>query len=364
MDKRDYYEVLGVARNASPEEIKKAYRQLAIKYHPDKNPGDKEAEDKFKEAAEAYEVLSDPGKRQRYDQFGHGGLRGAGGQGFDPFGFDLSDALRTFMEGFGGFGDIFGSSQGRSGPRRGNDLQIRLQLTLQEVAEGVQKKLKIKRLVSCEVCDGSGAASSNALKTCSQCHGTGQVRQVSKSLFGQFVNIAPCSVCRGEGKIISDPCRKCKGEGRVRGEATLNVNIPGGVATGNYLTLRKEGDAGPKGGPAGDVHVIIEELPDKHFERHGDDVLYTLYIDMAQAVLGDEIDIPTLNGKAKLEIDPGVQSNKILRMKHRGIHHLHGSGRGDQLVRVVVYTPEKPSRETRQMFEKLSGREDIRPRGL
>ncbi len=362
MAKRDYYDVLGVSRGASPEEIKKAYRQMAVKYHPDKNPGDKDAEEKFKEAAEAYEILSDAGKRQQYDRFGHDGLRGAA-MGGDPFGFDLSDALRTFMEGFGGFGDIFGGGgQGRSGPRRGKDLQVRLKLTLKEVAFGVDKKIKIKRYQQCSTCDGKGAESAQDVKTCSQCHGTGQVRQVSKSLFGQFVNITTCPVCQGEGKVVSKPCKSCHGDGRVRGEATLDVHIPAGVSTGNYLTLQREGDAGPKGGPSGDVHVVIEETSDPLFERHGDDILTVLNISMPQAVLGDEVDIPTLNGKARLQIDPGTQSQKILRMRGKGIQHLHGSGRGDQLVRVNIHTPEKVSKETRQLFLKLAERPDVMPK--
>ncbi|MBN2104360.1 molecular chaperone DnaJ [bacterium] len=364
MTKLDFYEVLGVPRSASPEEIKKAYRQMAVKYHPDKNPGDAGAEEKFKQAAEAYEVLSDPVKRQRYDRFGYDGLRGVPGGGFDPFGFDLSDALRTFMEGFGGFGglgDIFGASHARTGPQKGNDLQVRLRLSLKEVAFGVEKKIKIKRYVKCDSCDGRGAASLKDIQTCSQCHGTGQVRQVSKSLFGQFVNIGPCPNCRGEGKTILKPCSACDGEGRVHGEGMINVKIPAGVATGNYLTLRGEGDVGQKNGSAGDAHVVIEELENREFERHGDDILYTLNISMPQAVLGDEVEIPTLNGKAKLQIDAGTQSNKILRMRGKGIHHLHGSGRGDQLVRIAVWTPKKISRETKQLFQKLAHQKDVVP---
>lgn len=360
MAKRDYYEVLGVARGVGEEEIKKAYRKMAMKYHPDRNPGNNEAEEKFKEASEAYEVLTDPQKRQLYDQYGHDGLRGGMG-GFGGFEFDLSDALRTFMEGFGGFGDFFGTPRRRTGAQRGNDLQIRIQLTLQEVAAGAEKKIKLKRMVRCERCAGSGAWSSHSVKTCSECNGTGEVRRVSQSLFGQFVNIGTCKACRGEGKIISDLCPRCAGTGMQNGEATLKVKVPAGVATGNYITLRHEGDVGPKGGAAGDVFVFIEEKKDQAFERHGDDILYNLPISISQAVLGDEVEIPTLTGKVKLHIDQGTQSGKILRMRGKGIPHLNGHGKGDQLVRIIVWTPTKLSEETKYLFEKLAQYEDIFP---
>ena len=360
MARRDYYEILGVPKTADLEEIKKAYRKLAMKYHPDKNPGDKEAEDKFKEAAEAYEVLAHSEKRQLYDRYGHDGLKGGFG-GFGGFDFDLSDALRTFMEGFGGFGDIFGASRPRRGPDRGNDLQIRLSLTLKEVAEGVDKTVRIKRLEVCESCKGRGAASQDSVKTCPACGGAGQVRQVTRSLLGQFVNITPCRNCGGEGKVITEPCKECKGEGRLKGEAVLQVDIPAGVATGNYITLRGEGDAGAKGGPKGDVYVFIEEEEDDLFERHGDDVLYELAISIPQAVLGGEVDIPTLRGKARLQIDAGIQSGKILRMRGKGIPHLNGSGKGDQLVRVVIWTPGRLSKDAKKLFEALAKHPEINP---
>ncbi len=362
MPKQDYYEVLGISRGAAADEIKKAYRQMAMKYHPDRNPGDKEAEEKFKEAAEAYEVLSDPDKRQRYDRFGADGVRGGGAGGFGGFDFDLSDALRTFMSGFGGFGDIFGDSTGRPSPQRGHDLQVRLKLTLEEVATGVEKTIKIKRWNQCETCHGSGAASSDALQSCPDCGGSGQVRQVSRSLFGQFVNIAACPRCGGSGRIIKKPCPSCTGSGRKKGEATLRVKIPAGVSTGNYLTLRGEGDAGPKEGPSGDVVVLIEEAADERFERHGDDVLYELGVSYTQAVLGDDVQIPTLQGKAKLTIEPGTQSGKILRMKGKGIPHLHGSGRGDQLVQIHVWTPEKVSKEVREILQQLAKHPEVFPK--
>jgi molecular chaperone DnaJ len=361
MTKRDYYDILGLSKEAGAEEIKKAYRQMAMKYHPDRNPGKKEAEEKFKEAAEAYEVLTDAEKRARYDRFGHEGLRGGGTGGFEGFDFDLSDALRTFMEGFGGFGDLFGSSRGRSAHEKGNDLQIHVRITLQEAAAGVEKKIKIKRMGRCAECGGNGAKTVDGIKTCPVCRGSGQVKQVSRSFLGQFVNITACRQCGGEGKIISNPCTGCGGQGRKRGEASINVKIPAGVASGNYLTLRGEGDAGPQGGHPGDLYVVIEEKEDASFERHGDDILLQLPISIPQALLGDEVEVPTLSGKAKLFIDPGTQSGKILRMKGKGIPHLHGSGSGDQLVKIQVWIPAKISKHSREIFEQLAGNEEFNP---
>lgn len=362
MSKRDFYEVLGVSKDASPEQIKKAYRKLAMEYHPDRNPGDAEAEAKFKEAAEAYETLSDASKRQQYDRFGPDGMRGGMGGFGGGIEFDLSDALRTFMSGFGGFGDIFGETRQRSGPQKGRDMQVRLQLTLQEVATGVEKKIKIKHLVRCESCNGKGARSESDIQTCSECGGSGQVRQVSRSLLGQFVNITACPRCRGEGRVISKPCATCHGTGQKKGESMLNVKIPAGVSTGNYITMHGEGDVGPKGGPAGDVIVLIEEKRDPRFERHGDDILYQLNIGFPQAVLGDEIEIPTVLGKAKLHVEPGTQSGKILRMRNKGIPNLHGSGKGDQLVQVHVWTPTKLSKDLKKQIEELSTKKELKPK--
>ncbi|NIR50770.1 molecular chaperone DnaJ [candidate division KSB1 bacterium] len=363
MNKRDYYEVLGVSREASQEEIKKAYRKLAMQYHPDRNPEEGEAEQKFKEVSEAYEVLKDPQKRERYDRFGHSGLKG-GFEGFAGFDFDLSDALRTFMSESFGFGDIFGMG-GRTRRsdqrRRGRDLQLQLKITLEEVATGVQKKIKLKKLMVCDACKGSGAASSDAYMTCLQCQGTGEMRQVSQSLFGQFVNIATCSRCKGEGKILKDPCEKCDGEGRVHGDSVITVDLPAGVSTGNYVTVRAEGNVGPRAGPAGDVIMFIEVEEHKHFERHGDDILYDLPLSFDQAALGDEVEVPTLNGKAKLQIQPGTQSHKILRMRGKGIPHLHGHGRGDQLVRAIVWTPTKLSSDDKKLIKELAKSEHMKP---
>ncbi len=362
MKKRDYYEVLEVPRDASEEEIKKAYRRMAMKYHPDRNPGDKEAEERFKEAAEAYEVLRDPEKRRRYDLYGHEGVK-AGYDSFGGFGFDLSDALRVFMSaGFGGFADLFGMGEGRQrGPQRGSDLQIRLRLDLEEIATGVTKRLKLKRLVRCEHCGGSGAHPDAPPTTCPLCHGTGEVRQATRSIFGSFLNITTCSRCEGRGEIITRPCPECNGSGRVQAEQTIEVRVPAGVSTGNYITLRNEGNAGPLGGPPGDAIVLIEENEHPYFERHGDDILYDLPISFVQAALGDEVEVPTLNGRVQLQIDPGTQSGKILRMRGKGIPHLHGHGRGDQLVRIVVWTPTKLSVRERELLASLKDSENLRP---
>ncbi|MDZ7318111.1 MAG: molecular chaperone DnaJ [candidate division KSB1 bacterium] len=360
---KDYYEVLGIPRNADANEIKKAYRKLAMQYHPDKNPGDKQAEEKFKEVSEAYEVLKDPDKRRQYDQFGQAGLRG-GFDTFSSFGFDLSDALRTFMsEGFG-FEDFFGGgarSRGSRARTRGSDLQLRLELTYEEIATGVTKKIKLKRYEKCDVCGGNGLKKGSTPVTCSLCHGTGEIRQASRTIFGQFINVTTCSQCHGEGKTIKDACHACAGEGRLKTDATLTVNIPAGVATGNYLTLRGEGHAGPRGGPAGDAIVVIEEKEHPYFERHGDDILYDLYLSFSQVALGDEVEVPTLNGRASLTIVPGTQSGKILRMRGKGIPHLNHSGKGDQLVRVLVWTPTKLTEKEKKLFRELAQSEAVRP---
>lgn len=366
--KRDFYEVLGVSRTATAEEIKKAYRKLAIKYHPDKNPGDKEAEEKFKELAEAYAVLSDPEKRRRYDRFGHAGTQGAGGGfGFDFNDFDLSDALRQFMEeGFGfGFGDIFGGGGGRSKRRRksrqGSDLQIKLKLTLEEIATGVTKKIKVRKKVPCPECNGTGSAKYSKTVVCPVCHGSGEIRQVSRSLFGQFVNVTTCSRCNGEGQIIENPCHTCHGTGLIDGTKTIEVNIPAGVTTGNYLSLKGEGNAGVRGGQPGDLIVHIEEVPHEYFQRQGDDVILVLPISFPLAALGGTVEVPTLTGKAKLKISPGTQSGKILRMRGKGIPHLHGAGIGDQLVQVQVYVPTHLTSDEKELLEKLAQSENLDP---
>jgi molecular chaperone DnaJ len=359
MAKRDYYEVLGINRSASKEEIKKSYRKLAMQYHPDRNEGDKEAEEKFKEAAEAYEVLSHDDKRNQYDRFGHEGVRGSafGTEGFSS----VNDIFSHFSDIFGGssiFDDFFGG-QTRSRSRRrtdgipGSDLRVTLKLTLEEIATGVAKKIKIKKQVKCSDCNGSGAEAGTSLKTCPVCNGSGEVRTVSRSVFGQFVNITTCSNCSGEGKTIETPCKKCYGDGRYNDDATIKIDVPAGVEEGNYMTMRGEGNAGKRGGPNGDIIVVFQELKHKQFIRNGDDIVYDLFINFPQAALGNEVEVPTLTGKAMLKIDAGTQPGKILRMRNKGIRHLQSSGTGDQLVRVNVTVPQKLNSKEKELLKEL-----------
>lgn len=371
MTKRDYYEVLGVGREASAEEIKKAYRKLAVQYHPDKNPGNKEAEEKFKEATEAYEVLREADKRAQYDRFGHSGQFARGGQGGASYGgyqeFDLSDALNAFMRDFGGFGfgDLFGEGRagdgrGHRGSNRGGDLQVRLHLSLEEVAKGVEKTLKINLQQACDACGGSGSKSGRT-SVCPACQGSGQVRNVQRSIFGQFVSVSPCNRCGGTGQVIEDHCDSCRGEGRVTRERKIKVKIPAGVSSGNYLTLRGQGNAGMRGGPPGDLIVLIEVEEHESFERHGDDILFDLPVSFSQAALGAEVEIPTLEGKARITVPHGTQTGKILRMRGKGLPHLNASGRGDQLVRITVWTPGSLSARERELFQELSSIESQSP---
>lgn len=369
--KRDYYEILGVPRNASQEEIKKAYRKLAMQYHPDRNPGDKEAEEKFKEAAEAYEILSDPDKRRRYDQFGHAGMRGTDFREWT----DINDIFNHFRDIFGGtgfggsiFDDFFGgTSSTRSRTRssavqRGSDLRVKIKLTLEEIATGVSKKIKIKRFKKCSSCHGTGAENSGGFKTCTACNGTGEIRQVSRSIFGQFVNITTCGNCNGEGRVISNPCKVCGGEGRVQEDATVTVDIPAGVSTGNYLTLRGEGNAGRRGGPNGDLIVVIEELPHEIFQRQGDDIIYELSLSIPEAVLGGEVEVPTLTGRAKLKLEQGLSPGKILRMKGKGLPNLNTKKYGDQLIIVNIYVPSKISQHERDLMQSLASSPNFKPK--
>ncbi|CAN5821561.1 molecular chaperone DnaJ [soil metagenome] len=361
MAERDYYEVLGVDRSAPAEEIKRAYRRLAMQHHPDRNPDDPEAIEKFREASRAYEVLHDPEMRRRYDQFGHAGV-GSAGAGFGDF--DLSDALRAFMRDFGGFEDLFGRTRGRGGrsrgPLRGSDVQTRLRVSLEEVATGVEKTIRVKLLQRCETCEGKGSAGGEPV-TCPTCQGAGEVRQAQRSIFGQFVSVHACPRCDGQGKIVTDPCRSCGGEGRLREERRIKVRIPAGVESGNYLTLRGEGNVGPRGGPQGDLLIVIEVETHPLFERHGDDVLLDLGISFPQAALGAEIEVPTLDGTAALEVPAGTQSGDVLRLPGRGIPRLGGGPRGDQLAQVSVWVPTRLSAEERRAMEALADSENFAP---
>jgi molecular chaperone DnaJ len=366
--KRDYYEVLGLDKNTTEDEIKKSYRKLAVKYHPDKNPGDKDAENKFRELTEAYEILKDPQKRSQYDQFGHAVFQNSGGGGYSAGagGFDISDALRAFMNEFGGgesvFSDLFGLGgsrgrrSGRHGGTRGNDLQVRLPLTLEEIYAGVKKTLKIKRKDSCPMCSGSGSRSGRK-ESCKHCNGSGRIQKVANSFFGQVIQEAACPICRGEGTTVSDPCASCGGSGRQSVETTVTADIPAGVAEGNYLTIPGKGDSGLGGGPAGDLIVVIKETEHEFFERHGIDLVCAIDISFSEAALGTNKTIQTVEGRVSLKIPAGTQSEKIFRLRSKGLPALHREERGDQLVKVHVLTPEKLSKEERELFEKLSGLE-------
>jgi len=355
MSVRDYYEVLGIERDASIEVIKRAYRKLALDNHPDRNPDNKDAEERFKAATEAYDVLANPEKRARYDQFGHAGLRGGGGFG-GPMDFDLADALRTFMRDFGGGGlggfDFFGGGERREN-RRGNDLQLRLEMDLQEVAAGIKKQIKLRKLVICDECSGSGARQGTRPATCTVCGGRGEVRQVSRSFFGQFINVSVCPECQGSGEIVRDSCPRCRGEGRTQGEATVSITVPAGVAAGNYIQMRGLGEAGRRGGSAGDIIVFIDEKEHPIFERKGIDLLMDLSITYTTAALGGQSEVPTLDGNVMLDIPRGIQPGKVLRLKGRGLPSLRDRRRGDILVRVQVWIPDKPGSEEKKLLERL-----------
>jgi molecular chaperone DnaJ len=360
MAKRDYYEVLGVGRQASEAEIKSAYRKLALKHHPDRNPGNQDAEEKFKEASEAYEVLSDPEKKAAYDRFGHAGLDerfGSGGFQWSDFthAADFQDIFGDIFESF--FGGGRRRSRGPAGPPKGRDLKIKVALTLEEIATGVEKKINLNRLQRCETCSGSGAARGSGKQTCQTCGGAGQVQQVMRTLFGQTVTVTTCPACGGEGSTIAKPCPECRGEGRVRGQAALTVRIPAGVQEGNYIPLRGQGEVGPRGGPAGDCLVFVEEKEHPHFTRDGNDVIYQLPLGFSQAALGAEVEVPTLTGKSLLKIPAGTQSGRVFRMQRKGIPDLNGRGVGDQLVQAVLWTPQELSRRERELFEELANLE-------
>ena len=364
-EKRDYYEVLGVDRKATPDEIKKAYRKMAIKYHPDKNPGDKAAEEKFKEAAEAYDVLSNPEKREKYDQFGHSmgpqGFGGMGGGGGFGGGMSMEDIFAQFGDifgggafgGFGGFGGATGGRRSRPRQRRGSDLRIRVKLTLEEIANGVQKTLKIPTFVKCEHCKGTGAKDGVAFATCNTCHGTGRVTRVQQTPFGAMQSEAVCPDCEGEGKVITERCSYCKGQGVERREQQVSFNIPAGVSDGMVLTLRGRGNAPVHGGVSGDLLVVIEEVKHPELIRDGNDVIYNLMLDVATATLGGTADVPTIGGRARLKIAPGTQPGKVLRLRGKGLPS--DQGQGDELVNVMVYIPENITPDQRKAFESMQG---------
>ncbi len=376
--KREYYEVLGVSKTATKDEIKKAYRKLALQFHPDKNPDNKDAEEHFKEVNEAYEVLSNDDKRRRYDQFGHAGVgssAASGGGGQYAGGADINDIFSAFNDMFTGgrsrgggspfgFEEAFGGGNARRGRAQagihGTDLKIRLKLTLEEIAKGVEKTLKIKKQVTCKECNGSGSKS-GATEVCQTCHGSGEVRQVSKTMFGQFVNIAACPTCGGEGRIIKERCPSCYGEGIKLGEVTVKVTVPSGIENGNYLTLRGQGNAGPRGGTAGDLIVVLEEIPHEIFSRQGNDVIYTLAVSFPDLVLGTKVDVPTLDGAVKLTIPPSTQPETMLRIPGHGIGHIKGSGRGDQYVKVNVFVPKDLSHQDKELLKEMKKSSGISP---
>ncbi len=354
MSKRDFYEVLGVGRDADDTTIKRAYRKLALKYHPDKNPEDKAAEDKFKEAAEAYEVLSDTEKRRRYDQFGHAGVNGQGG--FSGGGMSMEDIFQQFGNIFdgAGFESFFGSSRGRgsrSRGQRGTNLRIKVDLSLEEIAYGVNKKIKVKKQVSCDTCDGTGAKDSSSVRTCTTCNGSGYVRQIRNTFIGQMQTTTTCPTCNGSGQIVTANCPACKGDGRVHGEETLEIDIPAGVEEGMQLSLRGKGNAGLRGGPNGDLLISIQEQPHEFLQRDGQNVIYELYLNFADAALGTSVEIPTLGGTVKIKVPAGTQSGKIFRLKEKGVPSVQGYDKGDQLIHLNVWTPKKLNGEERKMLE-------------
>ncbi len=363
MSKRDYYEILGVSRTATYEEIKKAYRKLAIKYHPDKNPGNKDAEEKFKEINEAYEVLRDPDKRSRYDQFGHAGVKGsAGGAGYTNF-EDLINDL------FGGAGDPFSSffggarsSRKRKRGQRGGDIKIRIKLTLEEIAQGVRKKVKVKKYVTCEACRGTGAESPDAFQTCPTCQGTGKLRhRVGGGFFSQII-VSDCPTCKGEGRIIQRPCKVCNGDGRVLGEDIISFDIPHGVSEGMQLRLQGEGHAGLKGGSPGDLIVEILEEPHKELHREGENLIYELFISFPDAVLGTSVEIPTLEGRENLKIPAGTPAGKIIKLEGRGVPAFNSYYRGDLLVHVNIWVPKEITDEERKLIERLNESPNFQPK--
>lgn len=364
-EKRDYYEVLGVSKNATDDELKKAYRKKAIQYHPDKNPGDKEAEEHFKEVAEAYDVLSDPEKRSRYDQFGHAGLGGAAGGGFSGGGMSMEDIFSRFGDlfggfgGFGGFSDMGGSSRRRV--RRGSDLRVRVKLSLADISKGVEKKVKVKKQVVCSKCRGDGTEEANGKTTCQTCHGTGVVTRVSNTFLGAMQTQSTCPTCHGEGEIITKPCSKCKGEGVEIGEEVISFHIPAGVAEGMQMSVNGKGNAAPRGGVNGDLIVVIAEEPDPNLIRNGNDLIYNLLISVPLAIKGGSVEVPTIDGRAKIRIEAGTQPGKMLRLRNKGLPSVNGYGTGDQLVNVNVYIPESTDAKDEQAIAAMENSDSFKP---
>ena len=370
MAKRDYYEVLGVSKNATPEELKKAYRKLALQYHPDRNPGDKEAEEKFKEAAEAYDVLSNPDKKARYDQFGFAGMDGGAG-GFQGGGMSMDDIFSQFgrifgdffgggghFSGFSGFGG--GQQRGHRAAARGTNLRIKVKLTLEEIDKGCEKKIKVAKYVPCKTCGGTGARNNN-YETCPHCHGAGVVTEVRRTILGQMQTQSVCPHCGGEGRIIKDKCHDCNGEGIVRSEEIITINIPAGVADGMQLSMSGKGNAAPHGGVPGDLIILIEEVPHDLFERQDSNIYYNAFITFPQAAMGTTLEIPTLSGRAKVKIDAGTPSGKVLRLRGKGLPDVNGYGRGDMLVSINVWVPKALSREERETLMKLDESPNFKP---
>ncbi len=369
MAKRDYSDVLGVSRGADADEIKKAYRKMAIKYHPDKNPGDKQAEENFKEAAEAYEVLSNAEKKARYDQFGHAANAhsASGGGGYGGAGMNMEDIFSQFGDIFGGgspFDGFFGGGRQSGGGRRvqrGSNLRIKVRLTLEEIANGTEKKIKVNKQVSCKTCDGTGAKDRTSVQTCKTCGGAGAVRRVTNTILGQMQTTSTCPTCNGEGTIITAKCTTCHGEGVTRDEETISINIPAGVSEGMQLSMSGKGNAAPRGGVPGDLIILIEEIPHETLKRDGNNVIYDLHISFIDAALGTSVEIPTIDGKAKIKIDAGTQGGKILRLKAKGVPEVNSYHRGDQLVHINIWTPKALSREERELLEQLQGSPNFKP---
>ena len=372
MEKRDYYEVLGVEKNASADEIKKAYRKKAIQYHPDRNPGDKEAEEKFKEAAEAYDVLSNPEKRARYDQFGHAGMSGAAGNG-GPFGgfgggMSMDDIFSMFGDIFGGHGGFggfsgFGGGGGNTQQRyhRGSDLRVKVKLTLKEISTGVEKKFKLKKYVPCPHCHGSGAEGNSGVETCPTCKGTGSVIRNQQTILGTMQTRTTCPTCGGEGHIIKNKCKECGGEGIVYGEEIVTAKIPKGVAEGMQLSMSGKGNAGKHNGVPGDLLILVEEEPDKELIRDENDLIYNLLLNFPTAALGGTVEIPTIDGKVKVKIEPGTQPGKVLRLRNKGLPSVNGYGTGDLLVNVSIYVPETLSKDEKKALEEMEKSDNFQP---